>query len=342
MPRISPAKKLGTALGATALLAAAAACSSSGSSTSSGSPGSSSTASASYKIVFIPGDSNDAYYGSVGCGIKAAAAPSGSQVTIDTPQNFSPTDQIPVLKSAIATHPQMIIIAPTDPQALYAPLKQATAAGIKVVLVDTTLADPSIAAAQITSNNTLAGQDAAKAMIAAVGANTKGSVLTVNLTAGVTTTDARADGFQQGIKADSHLQYVGDQYTNNSVQTASSDVTSTLAAHPDLVGIFSTALFNTQGAVAALKSAHAQDRVKIVGFDGTPTGVASLKSGEVVAQVILEPYQEGLDAGQQAINALEGKPVTKKILTGAEIVTKTNLTAPAVQKYLYSYTCPAS
>ena len=58
MPRISPAKKLGTALGATALLAAAAACSSSGSSTSSGSAGSgsSSTASASYKIVFIPGD----------------------------------------------------------------------------------------------------------------------------------------------------------------------------------------------------------------------------------------------------------------------------------------------
>jgi ribose transport system substrate-binding protein len=247
-----------------------------------------------------------------------------------------------VLKSAIAAKPQMIIIAPTDPQALYAPLKQATEQGIKVVLVDTTLADPSIAEAQVTSNNTLAGQDAATAMIDAVGASTKGSVLTVNLTAGVTTTDARADGFEQGIKADSNLSYVGDDYTNNSVQTASSDVTSTLAAHSDLAGIFSTALFNTQGAVAALKSAHAQNRVKIVGFDGTPTGVAALKSGEVVAQIILEPYQEGLDAGQQAINALEGKPVIKKILTGSEIVTLANLNTPAVQKYLYSYTCPAS
>lgn len=337
MPRISQAKKLGTVIGAVALVAAAAACSSSSSPSSGGG-----TASDPYRITFIPGDSDDAYYGSVGCGIKAAAQPVGAQVTIDTPQTFSPTDQIPVLKSAIAAKPQMIIIAPTDPQALYAPLKQATEEGIKVVLVDTTLADPSIAESQVTSNNTLAGQKAATAMIDAVGASTKGSVLTVNLTAGVTTTDARAAGFEQGIKADSNLTYIGDQYTNNSVQTASSDVTSTLAAHPDLVGIFSTALFNTQGAAAALKSAHAQDRVKIVGFDGTPTGVAALKSGEVVAQIILEPYQEGLDAGQQAINALEGKPVTKITYTGSEIVTLANLTTPAVQKYLYSYTCPAS
>ena len=340
MPRIREAKKLGTIIGAVALVAAVAACGSSGSSGNPTSGGG--TAADPYRITFIPGDSDDAYYGSVGCGIKAAAQPVGAQVTIDTPQTFSPTDQIPVLKSAIAAKPQMIIIAPTDPQALYAPLKQATEQGIKVVLVDTTLADPSIAEAQVTSNNTLAGQDAATAMIDAVGASTKGSVLTVNLTAGVTTTDARADGFEQGIKADSNLSYVGDDYTNNSVQTASSDVTSTLAAHSDLVGIFSTALFNTQGAVAALKSAHAQNRVKIVGFDGTPTGVAALKSGEVVAQIILEPYQEGLDAGQQAINALEGKPVIKKILTGSEIVTLANLNTPAVQKYLYSYTCPAS
>jgi ribose transport system substrate-binding protein len=340
MPRIREAKKLGTIIGAVALVAAVAACGSSGSSGNPTSGGG--TAADPYRITFIPGDSDDAYYGSVGCGIKAAAQPVGAQVTIDTPQTFSPTDQIPVLKSAIAAKPQMIIIAPTDPQALYAPLKQATEQGIKVVLVDTTLADPSIAEAQVTSNNTLAGQDAATAMIDAVGASTKGSVLTVNLTAGVTTTDARADGFEQGIKADSNLSYVGDDYTNNSVQTASSDVTSTLAAHSDLAGIFSTALFNTQGAVAALKSAHAQNRVKIVGFDGTPTGVAALKSGEVVAQIILEPYQEGLDAGQQAINALEGKPVIKKILTGSEIVTLANLNTPAVQKYLYSYTCPAS
>jgi ribose transport system substrate-binding protein len=339
MARKSPAKRLGTIIGVAALLATGAACSSSSGNSGSGSGG---AAAKPYRITFIPGDADDAYYGSVGCGIKAAAKPSGGQVTIDTPQNFSPTDQLPVLKSAIAAKPQMIIIAPTDPEALYAPLKQATEQGIKVVLVDTTLSDPSIAEAQVTSNNTLAGQAAAKAMISAVGPAAQGSVLTVNLTAGVTTTDARANGFEQGIKATKNLTYVGDQYTNNSVQTASSDVTSTLAAHPNLVGIFSTALFNTQGAVAALKSAHAADRVKIVGFDGTATGVAALKTGEVVAQIILEPYQEGLDAGQQAINALGGKPVTKQILTGSEIVTKSNLTTPAVQKYLYSYTCPAS
>jgi ribose transport system substrate-binding protein len=220
------AKTLGTIVGLAALMAGAAACSS-GSNPGSGTPGSGSAAAKPYKITFIPGDADDAYYGSVGCGIKAAAQPVGAQVTIDTPQNFSPTDQLPVLKAAIAAKPQMIVIAPTDPQALYAPLKQATEQGIKVVLVDTTLNDPSVAESQVTSNNALAGQDAAKALIGALGANAAGSVMTVNLTAGVTTTDARASGFEQGIKASKNLTFVGDQYTNNSVQTASSDVTST-------------------------------------------------------------------------------------------------------------------
>jgi ribose transport system substrate-binding protein len=293
-----------------------------------------------FKLALIPGVANDAYYGSVACGVQAAAKASNSTVEVQAPKSFSPTDQIPVLQAMIAKKPDAIIIAPTDSKALYAPLKQATAQGIKVVLVDTTLENPSLAEAEVSSDNIAAGKTAAAKLVELLG-NKAGSVITVNLSAGVTTTDDRFKGFAEGLKSAPGLKNLGQQYSNNSVQTASSIVSSTLAAHKDLVGIFSTAAFNTEGAVAALRTAG-DHNVTIVGFDANPPGIKQIQDGEVAAQVVLKPYDEGRAAGEQAINALTGKPVTKKVSTGALVATKDNLESPEVKKYLYSFTCPAS
>jgi len=324
-----------TAVGAAALLltSALAACGSDDS-------GSSGDKTSGFKIALIPGVANDAYYGSVACGVQAAAKASSSTVDVQAPKSFSPTDQIPILQAVIAKKPDVIIIAPTDSKALYAPLKQATSQGIKVVLVDTTLEDPSLAEAQVSSDNIEAGKTAAAKLIELLG-DKAGSVLTVNLSAGVTTTDDRFKGFAEGLKAAPQLKDLGQQYSNNSVQTASSIVSATVAANPDLVGIFSTAAFNTEGAVAALRAAK-DDKVTIVGFDANPPGVKQIQDGEVAAQVVLKPYDEGVAAGEQAVNALTGKPVTKVISTGAVVATKENLASPEVTKYLYSFDCPAA
>jgi ribose transport system substrate-binding protein len=295
----------------------------------------------SFKIAFIPGVANDAYYGSVACGIQAVAKGTKSNVDVQAPKSFSPTDQIPILQAVIAKKPDVIIIAPTDSKALYAPLKQAVSQGIKVVLVDTTLDNPSLAEAQVSSDNIAAGKVAAETLVQLLNGS-KGSVLTVNMSAGVSTTDDRAKGFFEGLKSASALTDLGQQYSNNSVQTAASIVSSTLAAHSDLVGIFSTAAFNTEGAVSALKSANIKDKVTIVGFNANPPGVKQIQDGEVAAQVVLKPYDEGRSAAEQAVNALTGKPVTKVISTGAVVATKANLSTPEVQKYLYSFTCPSA
>ncbi|WP_165949189.1 ABC transporter substrate-binding protein [Kribbella turkmenica] len=294
-----------------------------------------------YDIALIPGVANDAYYGSVACGVKSVADDSGARVEVQAPKSFSPTDQIPLLEAVIAKSPDAIIIAPTDSKALYAPLKRAVDRGIKVVLVDTTLDDPSIAEAEVTSDNVEAGKVAAKTMADLLGGRA-GSVLTVNLTAGVTTTDQRERGFADAIKAVTGVKYLGQQYTDNSVQKAASVVSATLASNTDLAGIFSTAAFNTEGAVSALKSAGASDKVTIVGFNANPPGVEQIRNGEVAAQVVLKPYDEGIEAARQAINALQDKEVTKKVTTGALVATAKNLGSAEVKKYLYSFDCPTA
>ena len=54
------------------------------------------------------------------------------------------------------------------------------------------------------------------------------------------------------------------------------------------------------------------------------------------ALIAQEPYQEGVDGVQQAVNALAGKP-TKSVLTGLAVLTKTNL--GAMSKFIYKSSC---
>ena len=54
--------------------------------------------------------------------------------------------------------------------------------------------------------------------------------------------------------------------------------------------------------------------MKIVGYDADPEQVTDLKKGVVQALVAQEPYQEGVDGVQQAVNAINGKK-TQSILT---------------------------
>lgn len=69
---------------------------------------------------------------------------------------------VAALEAVIASGPDAILIAPTDVDALQTPLQTAVDAGIVVVLVDTTLSDPSLAVSQIASDCTSSGSTPAR------------------------------------------------------------------------------------------------------------------------------------------------------------------------------------
>lgn len=292
------------------------------------------------RIALIVGVANDAYYGSVQCGVERAADMAGATVETQAPNTWGPADQIPILEAVIGTSPDAIVIAPTDDKALFQPLQRATEEGIKVVLVDTGLQDTSIVESSVTSDNVAAGRVAGQELLNLLGDNPEGSVMTVGITAGVSTTDDREAGFAEVMNGADGINYLGHQYTNNSVQKADEIVSAALIANPDLVGIFSTAAFNTEGAVSALRAAGKLNDVKIVGFNANPPGVEQLEREQVAAQVVLKPYDSGFFAGQAALNALNGLPTAEQVLTGSTVATADNLEDPAVANYLYSFDCP--
>lgn len=320
-------------IGAAASLALTG-CSNSGG--SGGSSTSGSSAAKSYKLAFVPGVIGDQFYITMQCGIEAAAKADGVTVTTQGPAKFDPTLQKPIVDSVVASHPDALLVAPTDQTAMQAPIAAAKAAGIKVVLVDTTLTDPSVAVSQISSDNLAGGAAAFKAIEQAH--PNGGKVLVISVDPGITTTDQREQGFKEAAAKDSKFTYLGVQYSHNQPATAAQLVTAALQKDPDIVGIFAANLFASQGSATGIQQSG-KTGITLVGFDAGPAQVQQLKEGQVQALIAQQPGTIGQDGVAQALNALQGKSVTAKIQTGFTIVTKDNLDSSAGQAALYKSSC---
>src|SRR3954463_15820847 len=143
---------IGAACAALLALGVAACGSDDKSNTSSGSSsGSSSSSSAKkdYKMTLIAGVKGDEFYLTMNCGAQEAAKAAGVSLDFQGPNEFDAAQQTPIVNAVAAKKRDAVLIAPTDTKALYAPIKQLAAGGTKIVLVDTTLEDPSAAVSQI-------------------------------------------------------------------------------------------------------------------------------------------------------------------------------------------------
>ena len=276
-----------------------------------------------YSIAFVQGVAGDQFYITMQCGVKDEAEKLGATVDVQGPQEFDPTLQKPIVDSVVASKPDALLIAPTDVTAMQAPLAAAADAGIKVVLVDTTVDDPSFAVSAIASDNEGGGAaafDAIKQL-----APDGGKVLAISVDPGISTTDARVKGFEEAAAEDPAFEYLGVQYSHNDPATAARLVTAALQADPDIVGVFATNLFAAEGTATGIRQAGKQDQVKVIGFDAGPDQMSALEEGTIQALIAQKPGDIGVQGVQQAVAALEGDETTPEIETGFTIITKDNL-----------------
>jgi ribose transport system substrate-binding protein len=285
-------------------------------------------------LTLIAGVRGDEFYITMNCGAQAEAKKQGVSLNFQGPNEFSADQQTPIVNAVAAKQPDAVLIAPTDTKAMYAPIKQLADGGSTVVLVDTTLDDPSDAVSQIASDNEGGGRVAAETLTKLIGGS--GKVFVVNVKPGISTTDLRAKGFEEGAK-EAGLDYIGQQYSQDDPAKAASIVKSILARNPDLKGIFATNLFSAEGAASGLKEAGKLGDVKIVGFDAGPKQVQDLKDGLVQALIAQRPAEIGKLGVQQAVAALDDKPTKEKIATGFVSITQDNLAEN--QDALYKARC---
>lgn len=289
-----------------------------------------------YKISFVQGVAGDEFYITMQCGVEAEAKKQNATVNTQGPAKFDPTLQKPIVDSVVATKPDAMLIAPTDVSAMQAPLNAAASAGIKVVLVDTTVNDPSFAVSQISSDNEGGGAEAFKA-IQQLNPN-GGKIMIMSTDPGISTVDARVKGFENAAKTDPKFAYLGVQYSHNDPAQAASLMTAALSKDPDIIGVFATNTFAAAGTGTGVRQAGKQDQVKVVGFDAGPDQVKQLKDGTVQGLIAQDPYKIGVDGVEQAVASVKGETVTPQIQTGFHLLTKDNIDGDGAQ-YVYKSSC---
>jgi ribose transport system substrate-binding protein len=286
------------------------------------------------RVVFVPGDLKDEFWITMSCGVKEEAKNLGAEISMQAPQDGTATTQKPLVDSIVASHPDVLVISPDDSVAMQMPIQAAAEAGIKVVLVNNTVTDPSFAVSSVLSNDKEGGADAFKAIQALHPAG--GKVLVVGTQPGFQNTDDRVTGFQEAVKNDPKFRLLDVQYCQNSLQTAAQIVGAALQRDPDIVAVFAVNVSSAEGSATGLQQAGKAGSVSLIGYDAGPGQIEDLRAGVVQALIAQQPSTIGSKGVELGIAALNGKPVEKLIRTPLTIITRDNIDSVGKQAAYHS------
>jgi ribose transport system substrate-binding protein len=219
-------------------------------------------------------------------------------------------------------------------------VKQATQAKIPVVVFDSDLQGDDHVSFVATDNvaaGKLAGDHLAKLL------GDKGNVVVLRYQEGSASTQNREKGFLDAVKAKSTMKVVSEnQYGGATTESAFAKGESLLLAQKAetgaVNGIFTPNESTTFGMLLALRksnmNANLRKQMKFVGFDASEKLIGALKEGDIDGLVVQNPFNMGYLAVKTMADHLRGKPVEKRIDTGARLVTKENLEDPAVKEVI--------
>lgn len=255
-------------------------------------------------FALVAGTKGSPFYQAMRCGAESAAEELSINLTFAAPDQWGPADQLPILDSVAAQQPDALLVVPTDPDALTARITSIKEAGAPIVEVDQQLSDDSVSVSRIGTDEVEGGRTAADTLAELIGGS--GKVMAISSPPGTDQQHLRIQGFEEKLAADyPEIEYLGVQHSLNDVSKSAGYVTSTIASHPDLAGIFVSNDVNAMGVIAGLKEANAVGEVMVVAYDAANTEIEALQNGEIQALIAQDPFgqgYEGVKAGYAAVN----------------------------------------
>lgn len=284
-------------------------------------------------IAVIPKGNANIYWQSVHAGaVKAARENNVDIVWSGPPSETDYTGQLQIVDSMINRHVDAIALAPTDRKALVSVVERAARENVPVIIYDSGI-DTNDYVSSIATDNYQAGKMAADRIGKIL--DGKGKVAIIAVQPGGASTEAREKGFADEIQsAFPGIQILDKQYGMSDVARSLTAAENILTAHPDLDALFASNESSTMGAAQALR-ARRGSKVKLVGFDSSPTLLDELKAGVIDSLVVQDPFKMGYEAVATAVKKLDGQTIPKKSDLAARLVDLENLNQPDVQAQLH-------
>ncbi len=209
--------------------------------------------------------------------MKSEAEKQGFKLRVQYAE-FDSRKQIDQMETFIAQGVDAIIVSPADSSGLNPVIAEARAKNIPVFTADIAAHGAQVVS-HIASDNEHGGVIIAEYLAKLL--NGKGKVAIIDHPT-VASAQDRVRGFEQTMAKFPEIQIVGKvpgEGQRDKAMRAAQDI---LQAHADLNGIFGINDDSALGALAAVEAAGLQDKVKIVGFDGTPEAKAAIAAGKAL------------------------------------------------------------
>ncbi len=294
-----------------------------------------------YTIAVVPMGTTHQYWKLIHAGAKKAQTElqaQGLEVELIWKGPLREDDrdqQVQVVENFMARRVSGIVLAPLDMRALVAPVEQAVAAGIPVVIVDAPL-NSKAPISTIATNNYLSGRLAAQRLSEVLGG--QGNAILLRVQVGSGSCEAREQGFldelaenHPGIKVISSNQHGGA--TRNTALAASQNLL--MRYGREVNGIFAPNESTAAGMLLALDNVGlGKGKVKLIGYANSEIFAEALRAGDLQGLVLQDPVKMGYLGVKHIVQVLRGEKVPERVDTAVVMATPENVDQPVVQELI--------
>lgn len=251
-------------------------------------------------------------------GVEAEAEKQGVTVDIFAVDSADDLDgQLALLQQCIETGYRAVGVSPLTADNLVEGIAEASKQDIYIVNLEQETDMQALQqkggsiAAFVAADPLKDGENAANYMLSRLTAG--GDIAVLAGSGGDAVCEARRQGAEENFRVTSGVRLVETCVCNGDAQQAFAQTADLLQKYPQLAGIYACNDEMAIGAVCAAEEAGRLDTLWIVGSDGTPQALESVRAGKLSATVAVDFAQVGAAALQKMIEAVrENAPIDPK------------------------------
>ncbi|MDV2582213.1 ribose ABC transporter substrate-binding protein RbsB [Alkalibacillus haloalkaliphilus] len=260
---------------------------------------------------------NNPFFVTLREGAEEKAEELGVDITVVDAQDDAAT-QLSSMEDLIQQDVDVLVVNPTDSEAVITAVEAANEADIPVVTVDRS-ADGGEVVAHIASDNVAGGEMAGDFIIEQLGG--EGNVVELEGIPGSSAARERGEGFHNSVGAEDGIEVVAEQPADFDRAEGLTVMENIIQSGEEFDAVFAHNDEMALGAVRALESAGMDD-VIVVGFDATDDAVEAVEAGEMDATIAQQPIVIGEQGVETALDIANGETVEDFIPVDLELVTE--------------------
>ncbi|WP_294843963.1 ribose ABC transporter substrate-binding protein RbsB [uncultured Gilliamella sp.] len=269
-------------------------------------------------IALIVSTLNNPFFVTLKEGAVQKANELGYDLVVLNSQN-NPAKELANVEDTLVKGTKLILINPTDSEAVGNAVLAANKAGIPVITLDRTASKGEVVS-HIASDNVAGGKMAGNFIFEKLGASAK--VIQLQGIVGTSASRERGEGFTQSIQ-ENNLTLLTAQPADFDRAKGMNVMQNLLTAYPNVQAVFAENDEMALGAMRAIQTAGRND-ILVVGFDGTEDAIKSVSRGKLGATVAQQPNEIGAMGIEIADKVIKGEKVATQVPVELRLVTHIN------------------